>query len=184
MRGSQNDMRKTRNLDKERQRILQTQFPDIIEQVYGWEDDMPGYRWLALSVFESWLPKEKHHLIDDVSEETHAERLKILYAFTRKLASTTEVLTFRIKGRDADRPVFKEFTIPEAAILYCESSTELTPRNKLFVIVLPEYDCVIKESRDYTNHVYYRSEELLKPVLGFAREAGLYMLREKNKNEY
>jgi hypothetical protein len=184
MRGGRSDMRKMRNLDKERQRILQTQFPEIIEQVYGWEDDVSGYRWLALSVFENWLPKEKQFLIEEVSAETHSARLKILYTFTRKLISATEVLTFRCKGIYSDKPVFKKFMTSEAAFLYCESSTVLTPRNKLFVIVLPEYDCVIKESRDYTNHVYYRNEELLKPVLGFAREAGLHVLSEKNKNEY
>ncbi len=177
-------MRQLKSLGKNEQSQLDAKFPELIEQVYGFEKDVPGYSWLAISIFDHWLPKEEHHLIDDASNEVHLDRLNKLHSFSRKIIEKTEALTFRRKGRKKDKPVFKKFTNQEAANKYCESSTDLTARFNLYVLVLPEYECIVKESRDYTNHVYYRNLKLLKPFLDIVKESGLKIIEKENQNSY
>jgi hypothetical protein len=177
-------MRQLKNLSKDEQSQLETNFPEIVEQVFGFEDDVPGYSWLAISLFDHWLSKEEHHLIDDVQNDIHLDRLCKLHSFSRKIIENTEALTFRCKGKKKDKPVFKKFVNQEAANKYCESSTETTARFNLYVLVLPEYECIIKESRNYTNNVYYRNEELIKPFLDIVRERGLKVIDKVNQNSY
>ena len=173
-----------KNVSKARQSELNLLFPNIIEQVYGYKEDMPGYSWVAISIFDHWLFSDEHHLINEVPVHVNLERLQLLHSFTRKLVEETEVLTFRCRGKRKDKVKFKSFTSDKAANIYCESSTESTPINSLYVIILPKYKCIINESRDYTNHLYYRDKELVSPLLQMVNNHGLKTIKEMNRHVY
>jgi len=177
-------MRRLITLSKERQATLNTIFPEVIEQTYGYEGSVPGYSWFSISIFDHWLSADEHYLIDDIPRKAHMGHLEKLHSFTRKIVDKTEVLTFRCKGRKKRKPIFKKFATQETANRYCEGSTNLTASYNLYVIALPEYECIIKESRDYTNHIYYRNRELLDALLVMAKNCGLNTINELNQNKY
>ena len=89
-------MRKFINLSKDRQEELTSNFPELFK-IYCFEDSS-HYKKVAISVFDHWLTREEFQN-DSPSKEEHLRRNKSLHNFAKVMASKTEVLNFKFKGK-------------------------------------------------------------------------------------
>lgn len=103
-------MRNFINLCNTRQSELTKQFPSLLTLVCVEETTEYGY--VAVSVFDHWLSQEEAvELLDNVSKDEQTRRNRLLYCFSKKLASTTEVINVKFRGKGIKSyPLFRGFT--------------------------------------------------------------------------
>jgi hypothetical protein len=86
----------------------------------------------------------------------------LLEDFCAKMIGHTEVLSFAMRGRKKDRPVFRAFK-SKAAL-------------KNYYVVLPELGCAFYESWDDTYHFFFTSPGIELAARNWATQSGVYLL--------
>jgi len=170
-------MRKFKNLEKQRQKELTLQFPDLYK--LSCVEETPYYKYLAISVFDHWLGcEEAIKLIDNVPMKEQLKRNEALYLFSQKLAAETEIINFKFCGtRSKVSPLFREFTSEQAKVNYL-NPTLSDPNKPFFQMVLPELSMVFYESWDDTNVLYLRDESVEDSIKKWASECGVHCLEQ------
>ena len=170
-------MRRFRNVGHVDQKRLASQFywlghvarqePGIVANV------------VSVSVFDHWLSEQESlELLSDVSVEEQSARNKAHASFCTLVAESTIVLSFVLRGRKANRIVFREFTSNTGLVTYFTPSLNGQSVQGRFWFVLPEWNCVYCEGYDDTNHFFYPREANPPPVASLVEKSGLFLLRQ------
>lgn len=170
-------MRKFKNLKNERQIELTRQFPDLLK--LSCAEETFEYTYLAVSVFDHWLGREKSvKFLDNVPGDEQSRRNNILYSFSKKLAQNTEVINFKFRGRwNRSYPLFRGFTSIGALEKYLEPAIS-HPKKNFFRIILPELGAVFFESWDDTNVFYLRDSSKINLIREWAIECGMFCIEK------
>jgi len=166
-------MRKFINLSKSGQHDLSTQFPDLLKLVCV--EETPYYSYLAVSVHDGWLGREAFAL-DNPSMAEQKKRNEAMYVFSKKLASETSMVNFKISGkRNRWHPRFRDFTSNRAKIEYLRPAIEKS-HGDFFKVILPELGVVFFESWDDTNVMYLKDSTVKVQIEQWAVECGVYCI--------
>lgn len=143
-------MRRFLNVSKQRQKELEAQFPNLIDLVQV--NETTEYTYLAVSIFDHWLTREESmDLLADLDRNEIERRTSIFDEFNQLLLEKTEVLTFRFRGMNGDKPKFKSFVSKQAQSSYIRQ-TDMG----MYKTVLPELNAVYFEGYDDTNIFIYK----------------------------
>ena len=132
---------------------------------------------LSVSVFDHWLSREDScKLLENVSAEEQARRDGLLRGFCQKIISNTEVLSFAMRGRLKNRPVFRTSKSKSLLENYCMPKGGKSLRHRHFHVVLPELGCAFYESWDDTYHFFFASPGIENAARDWAMQSGVYLL--------
>lgn len=163
-------MRKFLNVSKQRQKILENQFPNLIDLAQV--NETKEYTYLAVSIFDHWLTREESmELLGDLDANEIERRASIFDKFNQLLSEQTEVLTFRFRGINGDKPKFKSFVSQEAQSSYLRQ-TDMG----MYQAVLPELKAVYFEGYDDTNAFYLQDLSAKSFIESCANKVGLHCL--------
>jgi hypothetical protein len=138
-------MRKFLNVSKQRQKVLEAQFPKLID--LSQVNETKEYTYLAVSIFDHWLTREESmELLGDLDVNEIERRASLFDKFNQLLSEQTEVLTFRCRGINGDKPKFKSFISQEAQSSYLRQTD-----TGMYRAVLHEFKAVYFEGYDDTN---------------------------------
>ena len=127
------------------------------------------YEKVAISVFDRWLGPDLDQLDcrDAAEREERNARLLSLWA---RIHDETEVWGLGPDGRLARVVDREEF------LQRCRYDPD-RPGDQFTFVVLPELAALYKEDWDDTNVAWFKSESLIAPLLRWAEECDLHMLR-------
>jgi hypothetical protein len=163
------------NVTQARQRALGEQFA-WLHSVHE-NEKREDVKQLSVSVFDHWLSREDAcKLLENIPIEEQERRDKLLAAFCSALISNTEVLSFAMRGRRKDRPVFRTFTSKTVLGSYCKPNGGKLLRHRHFYVVLPELGCAFYESWDDTYHFFFTSPGIEKAAHDWAAQSGVFLL--------
>ena len=163
-------MRKFLNVSKQRQKVLEAQFPKLLDLAQV--NETKEYTYLAVSIFDHWLTQEESmELLGDLDENEIEYRASMFDKFNQLLSEQTEVLTFRFRGINGDKPKFKSFLSQEAQSSYFRQ-TDMG----MYQAVLPEFNAVYFEGYDDTNVFYLRDLSVKSFIESCANKVGLHCL--------
>jgi hypothetical protein len=167
--------RRLLNLPIFRQEELRQQFPWLRELI---EDERPDHvQVVSVTVFDHWLSRDEAcALLENVPTFEQSRRDALHASFCKSLVATTEVLSFRFRGRRDDRLVFREFTSKDELARYCAPNGGRTLGHRQFQVALPELNCVYLESWDDTNHFFFTEPTAINYIQQLAEKSGLYVL--------
>lgn len=154
--------------------LIHQQFP-LLEKVLEKESG-GGMQKIAISVFDHWLSDESEwHLLDCFKGPERIIRDRKLEAHWAEIFDLTPAYTIRYRGRWPNKAklVLKRYTNREGFL--SQSSLRMTKRPSQFLI-LPKLECIYAAGWDDTNILYFKNEELVKPVLDLATKVGLFHL--------
>ncbi len=107
---------------------------------------------MQAGTFNRWLTREKSmDLLADLDRNEIERRTSIFDEFNQLLLEKTEVLTFRFRGMNGDKPKFKSFVSKQAQSSYIRQ-TDMG----MYKTVLPELNAVYFEGYDDTNIFIYK----------------------------
>jgi len=163
------------NLSGDIQNKLAEKFPELY-RIFSAEFT-PGYKCLAVSVFDHWLSEEEaSELLGNVPVSEQSHRNNLLHSFSNKVCIETEVINFRFRGRYKKlHPLFRAFTSDKALHRYMQPAESL-PGKSFFSVVLPELDAVFMENWDDTNLFFLRDPSIETVIRGWAEECGVFCL--------
>ncbi|MBU77784.1 MAG: hypothetical protein CMK63_12415 [Pseudoalteromonadaceae bacterium] len=163
-------MRRFLNVSKQRQKELEAQFPNLIDLVQV--NETTEYTYLAVSIFDHWLTREESmDLLADLDRNEIERRTSIFDEFNQLLLEKTEVLTFRFRGMNGDKPKFKSFVSKQAQSSYIRQ-TDMG----MYKTVLPELNAVYFEGYDDTNIFYLQDLTVKSFIESCASKVGLHCL--------
>lgn len=172
------------NVPRVRQDALSTQFSWLPSIELG--ETPSGVHMLWVSVFEHWLSREDAcSLLENTPSEEIWRRRQLLKRFCEEMVSSTEVLSFAMRGHCKHRPVFRAFRSKEETSNYCKpNGSEMFHyprrcgfRHRHFRVALPEFGCTFNESWDDTYHFYFTSPGIKEAALEWTRRSGVYILQ-------
>lgn len=120
------------------------------------------FRKEYISLWPGWLGKERHHLLDEVSEEDWSR-------FNRMLLAASRAFRMGVVDHAAETVEFPARLEPFLSD-HLESMRKDASQFSQFVI--PALDCVITEEWDYTYILWHRDTaamEAIKPLLSEAK---------------
>nr|GEU28042.1 hypothetical protein [Tanacetum cinerariifolium] len=161
--------------------LIHQRFP-LFEKVLEKESD-GGMKKIAISVFDHWLRDESEwHLMDCFEGPERIIRDRKLEAHWAEIFDLTPAYTIRYRGRwpDKAKMVLKRYTNREGFL--SQSRLRMTKRPSQFLI-LPELECIYAAGWDDTNILYFKNQELVKPVLDLATKVGLFHLNYEETPE-
>jgi hypothetical protein len=163
-------MRNIIGVEKKQQISLETQFPKLLSLVEGEQPE--EYIYLAVSLFDHWLNDEESMEHLHMTERKEQERRNHMFDhFNKLIIESTEVLTFRFKGRNKITPSFKKFTS-----LSAKYNSMVHSDMGEYKVVLPEFGAAYFEGYDDTN-IFFLSDLSLKSIIElWAKKTGLYCL--------
>lgn len=123
----------------------------------------PVFRKEYISLWSGWLGKERHHLLDKVSEE---EWLR----FNQMLLVAFKAFRMGVVNHAAETVEFPEQLEP---LLSDHSESMRKDASRFSQFVIPALDCVITEDWDYTYILWHRDTEALKAIKPLLSEAKL-----------
>lgn len=163
------------SLPREQQRLLQAQFPELLELAE--EGAAKGFYQLAVSVFDHWLSAEEAIAeIDEVSLGSQQGNNAKLAAFARHLASRNQCYLVKFKGRYRKQVVFKEFVSQEKRDRWLTPLPHDVGDNWRFLLVFPQLEMVYFEGSDFTHHIYLKEKNGQRVIGAAAADAGVYLL--------
>ncbi|WP_253040000.1 hypothetical protein [Pseudoalteromonas sp. Ps84H-4] len=163
-------MRRFLNVSKQRQKELEAQFPNLIDLVQV--NETTEYTYLAVSIFDHWLTREESmDLLADLDRNEIERRTSIFDEFNQLLLEKTEVLTFRFRGMNGDKPKFKSFVSKQAQSSYIRQ-TDMG----MYKTLLPELNAVYFEGYDDTNIFYLQDLTVKSFIESCASKVGLHCL--------
>ena len=163
------------NVSRKRQGELGGQF-SWLRGVHE-NEERADIKMLSVSVFDHWLSREDgSRLLENVLKEEQTRRDRLLEDFCIKMTGDTEVLSFAMRGRKKDRPVFRAFKSKAALTSYCRPNGGKSLGHRHFYVVMPELGCAFYESWDDTYHFYFISPEIEIAARNWAAQSGVYLL--------
>lgn len=132
---------------------------------------------LSVSVFDHWLSRDDvNRLLEGIPIEEQKRRDELLANFCAKMIGNTEILSFVMRGRKKDRPVFRTFKLKVFLEDYCKPNGGKSLRHRDFHVVLPELGCAFYESWDDTYHFFFTSPGIETAARDWAMQSGVYLL--------
>ncbi|MEY5047840.1 MAG: hypothetical protein RLZZ175_1199 [Bacteroidota bacterium] len=149
--------------------------PDIKRQLSG---DGESYKIICVSVFDKWLTEEECEIIYTKDKTVIADwRLRLETAVT-ELYNLTNIFLWRNKRHD--RISFYKPNSLKHLQKVCDISNQTWQSGHRYDILLPEFSAYYGEEWDWTNIVWYKDKEKIKPVLEALERAGLHILPNNN----
>ena len=163
-------MRKFLNVSKQRQKDLEVQFPNLINLAQV--NETKEYTYLAVSIFDHWLTREESEdLLCNLEADEIERRAEVFDKFNQLLSEKTEVLTFRFRGINGDKPKFKSFVSHQVQSSYLRQTD-----TGMYQAVLPELKAVYFEGFDDTNVFYLKDLSVKSLIESCAIKVGLHCL--------
>ena len=132
---------------------------------------------LNLSVFDHWLTEpEAEALISRCSREDQLRRDRSFATFYSLLIAETEVLSIAWRGLGKDRPRFRSFTSPSAALRYLRHNGSGLFRPPHIRLALPDFSAIYYQGWDSTSHLYIANLVETETISEWATQAGLHVL--------
>jgi hypothetical protein len=176
-------MRKLINLNRERQKTLSAQFPDLNN--WGEDNQFDTYKVVYLTVFDRCLSEDEciTNFGPDIDKEERKRRDNAFLCFRRLLFAETEVITYRNSSKGArSHLLFKAFTSNDAGLKYSIPTIQRVgfylagSRERFFQLVLPELNAIYLEGYDDTNTILYKNKSTLELIKTWAKDSKLFCL--------
>lgn len=163
------------NVPRKRQNELIGQFP-WLRGVHE-NEKREDVHILSVSVFDHWLSQEDAcKLLENIPNVEQVRRDGLLEEFCAKMIGHTEVLSFAMRGRKKDRPVFRAFKSKAVLKNYCKPNGGKSFGHRHFCVVLPELGCAFYESWDDTYHFFFTLPGIELAARNWATQSGVYLL--------
>lgn len=135
----------------------------IYEVFFEHGEVRPFFRKEYISLWPGWLGEERHHLLDEVSEQEWQR-------FNQLLTRAFGAFRMGVVNHAAETVAFPARVEPFLSN-YREAMRKDASQFSQFVI--PALDCVITEEWDYTYILWYRGAEALEAIKPLLAEAKL-----------
>ncbi|KAA9340265.1 hypothetical protein [Adhaeribacter soli] len=144
-------------------------FKNILE---GGEEN---FKKLAVSVFDHWLTEEECVQIYNTDEKEIKSRREKFKQVISDLFVETETFIWRYKKRN------RIFVYPPNSLnhlqLKCDIDQQTGLSGQRYSILLPEFSAIYSEEWDWTNLIWYKDENKIKPFLEIIQRASLHILK-------
>lgn len=145
------------------------------------EKEDTDYKMIFVSVFDHWLTQDEFgpaiHTED--SKEIAQRRGKLKY-FIAELLNMTPTYSWKIKRKN------RFFLYPiqslKQILNICKINIQHGESGQRYDIILPELQAVYSEEWDWTNIIWFRDQEKVKPLIELAEKSGLYILKKTKHN--
>ncbi len=134
------------------------------------------YNKIFISVFDHWLTRNEADemiFIDDDYKELISRREKF-QRFVDELFQSTSIYFWKYKRNY--RVFIKKPLTNNDLIRKCDFNNLYSQRGRHYSLILPEFSAIYNEEWDWTNILWYKDFEKIKPVLEIAKKVGLYIL--------
>jgi hypothetical protein len=159
-----------KQLSKEKLQNIRRELPKLNELL---EHEIE-YKKVFVSVFDHWLTMEEVGQIFTKDKDELKSRRTRLEKFIKELYSLTDTYIWRYKRH---KRVFVCQTQSLGHLLQkCDIQNQCANRGLQYDIILPDLSAVYSEECDWTNIIWYRDEERIKPLIEIAKKAGLHIL--------
>ena len=139
------------------------------------EKENTDYKMIFVSVFDHWLTQDefqpKIHTEDTEEIKIRRENLQ---NFIIGLFNVTPTFNWKIKRRN--RFFLYPFETIKQILNKCEIQNQHGETGQRYDIILPEFQAVYSEEWDWTNIIWFRDQEKIKPLIELAEKSGLYIL--------
>jgi hypothetical protein len=164
----------TKKLTTKELKEIKAGLPDVKKQLY---EDRQSYNSVCVSVFEKWLTDEECKQIYEKDKTIIDDRRKKLENVIVEFFNLTNVYLWRHKRHF--RISFYKPTSLKHLLKVCDIANQTWGSGQRYDILLPEYSAVYGEEWDWTNIIWYKDYEKIKPLLSAVEKSGLYVLPNK-----
>ena len=137
------------------------------------------YKHLAICIFDHWLHRDEMDIMFNEDVEVVSSRRQKNENFIEGLLDSTTVWLERYKR---ERPFVYSPIDKDEVRRKCRLDEASADRGQFYCLILPEFGAVYSEDWDWTNSLWYRDSEKIKPLLKLAEDCGLFKLEIKPTN--
>lgn len=152
-------------------REIRTGLPDLRKLLSG---DGKNFNIICVSVFDKWLTEDECEQIYTTDKNIILDRRKRLENVIIELNNLTNVYLWRNKRHN--RISFYQPSSINHLLKVCDISNQTWQSGHRYDILLPEFSAIYAEEWDWTNIIWYKDFEKIKPLLGVIKKTGLYVL--------
>lgn len=135
------------------------------------------YKKIFISVFDHWLTKDEADaliFIDHDLNELKRRREKY-ETVIKELYNSTATYLWRYK-RNNRIFIQKPLTCNDL-LRKCDFNNLWSESGRRYSFILPELSAIYNEEWDWTNIIWYRDIEKIKPILDIAEKVGLHIIK-------
>ena len=143
------------------------------------EKEDTDYQMFFVSVFDHWLTQDEFqpdiHTEDPIELKKRRDNLE---KFLERLFEMTPTYGWKYKRKT--RFFLYPFVTKSQILRKCVIQNQLGETGQRYDIILPDLQAVYSEEWDWTNIIWFKEQEKVKPLIELAEKLGLYILKNKN----
>ncbi len=164
-----------KKLKKSELNDIKTGLPDLKIQLCNGEE---FYKYVCVSVFDKWLTEEECEIIFTNDEILLLDWRKRFENAIIEIFNLTDIYLWRKKRHN--RISYYRPKSLKHLLIKCDISNQTWRNGRRYDILLPEFSAFYSEEWDWTNIIWYKDFEKVKPILDALQKAGLHILPNKN----
>ena len=130
-----------------------------------------------MSVFDHWLTEDEFQSEIHTEDRTELkERRDKFKKFTVGLYNLSSIYSWKYKRHN--RFYIYPFTSLNQLTEKCKIDDQHGENGRRYDLIIPDFGAVYSEEWDWTNIIWYRDKEKIKPLIELAQESGLHILEE------
>ena len=142
------------------------------------EGEDTEYKLIFVSVFDHWLTEDEFQSEIHTEDRTELnERRDKFIKFIVGLYNLTSIYSWKYKRHN--RFYIYPFTSLNQLTEKCKIDYQLGEIGSRYDLMIPDLGAVYSEEWDWTNIIWYRDKEKIKPLIDLAKESGLHILEER-----
>ena len=154
---------------------IKERLPFVQNLIEGEDTD---YQMLFVSIFDHWLTQDEFdpeiHKVDRKELKIRREKFQ---SFIDGIFHLTNIYSWKYKRHN--RFFIYPFTSLNQLTKKCKIDEQHGESGQRFDLIIPDFRAVYSEEWDWTNIIWYRDKEKIKPVIELAKNSGLYILEER-----
>lgn len=153
---------------------IKTTFSNLQQVLEGKYDLFPDYKIITISVFDHFLNENEIEeiYIDDLNEINRRRNLFI--NSIQNIFSNT--VTYLWKYKRHNRFFIHKTKSLRHLLMHCDIQNQNWATGQRYDIILPEFGAIYSEDFDWSNVIFYKELDKVKPLLEIIERSGLHIL--------
>ncbi|MEQ8360047.1 MAG: hypothetical protein RH860_11215 [Cytophagales bacterium] len=165
-------------LSKKEAQNIRVKLPSLLNLVRKEDSD---YQLIFVSVFDHWLTQDEFEPHIHTEEFGELQRRRdSLQKFIVGLFDLVPTFSWRYKRKK--RIYLYRFETLNQILKKCDLQNQNSQTGQRYDILIPDLQACYSEEWDWTNCLWFRNEDKIKPLIELAKNSGLYILEKTKHN--
>jgi hypothetical protein len=163
-----------KNLTSKELSEIKSTFSNLKQILEGEYDLFPEYKIITISVFDHFLNEDEldEIYINDLNEINR--RRNLIINSIQNIFSNT--VTYLSRYKRHNRFFIHKTKSLRHLLLHCDIQNQNWDTGQRYDIILPEFSAIYSEDFDWSNVIFYKDLERVKPLMGIIEKSGLHIL--------